>query len=241
MRVIALIALSLLVPPPFLVGLTQPASLNDMIVEEAVIDSSDPSGNPKVMVRVRNQGQRTIVAWGVSASLTDSKGVVSNTGGGVDGHDWDVRVLPNNPVLLPGGIYTIRLAAPSLPEVISVKATPAYAIFEDNSAVGEERSIEMQFQMWARYATAWQFIEEVLEEAMPSATAPDGALRLVEAAIAAAPKEMRETFPCFEVAQRIRVALRGGSAQTAGALLQQLRNEIGVRRKAAASRSFRRQ
>jgi hypothetical protein len=224
-----------------------PGALSDLVVEEATIDLGPEvpfvpgvSGNGKIVVRVRNQGQHTIVAWAVRASVTDANGVVRGAGGGTDGYEYDVRVLPDSPVLQPGATYTIRLAGPARFEPVAVKATPEYAIFDDNSAVGDERSIEMQFAFRARQAAGWQFIERAIEEAPASAIAADDALRLLDAKIAGAPREIRDSAAGRQVPQRIRLALRPGSAEAARVLLEELRVEAPARHKAAASRSIRR-
>lgn len=218
---------------------TQPGALGDLIVEEASIDPSAPSETGRIVVRVRNQGTRTIVAWGIRATLTDSNGVAGNAGGGIDGFEYDVRALRDDPVLRPNYTYTIRLH-PSRRgfEPVSVTASPDYAIFDDNSAVGDERSIEMWFERRAREAAGWQFVERAVEEALASATAADAVLRLVDAKVAAAPKEIRDSSAGWQVPQRIRIALR--SPETARSLVEELSVEAGVRGKAAAARSIRR-
>lgn len=218
---------------------TQQGSLADLVVEEATIDAS---AHEPVAVRVRNRGQGTIVAWGIKTTLTDANGVVVQSGGGTDSFEYDVVALRGSSVLRPNDTYTIRLGRGRLGfEPISVTASPEYAIFDDNSASGDERSIEMQFEHRARHAAGWQFVERAFEEALASTTAPDGVLRLVEAGIAAAPREIRDSPPCQQVSQRIRLALRPGSLENAFSLLQALSVEAGTRRKAAAARSIRRQ
>jgi hypothetical protein len=214
---------------------SQLASPGGLVVEQATIDTATGT----IAVRVRNEGKRTIVAWGVNTTLTDTNGATRHTAGGIDGYESDVRTVPDDPVLRPNGVYTITLDAPPRFEPVSVTASPAYAIFDDNSAVGEERSIESWFRRRAQNAVAWQFIERTIEDARASATTPVGILQLVDAEIAAAAREIHDSRPAQEVAIRIRVALR--SAETAQSLLQSLSVEAGSRRKAAASRSLRRQ
>ena len=207
------------------------------MVEEATIDLSAVE---PIAVRVRNQGQKTIVAWGVKTTLTDANGVVVHSGGGTDSYEYDVVALRDDSVLRPNDFRTIRMNRGRLRfEPVSVTATPEYAIFDDNSAVGDERSIEMRFERRAQEAGGWRFVERVIEEALASATAADAVLRLVDAKLAAAPREIRDTSAGSQVPQRIRIALR--SPESARSLVAALNVEAGVRGKAAAARSIRRQ
>lgn len=215
----------------------QSNAVTDLVVEDAWIEAST---HEPIAIRVRNRGQQVIVAWGVRATVTDLNGVVVTTGGGTDGFEVGVVRLANNPVLDPNDSYTIRLsgARVGFSPVSVTTAFVTYAIFDDNSAVGEERSIEMTFERRARDAAAWQFVERALEEALANDAAPEDVLRLVEKKMAAAPKDVLNTSAGFQVPQRIRIALR--DAADATALIETLKTEAGVRAKNAADRSIRR-
>jgi hypothetical protein len=220
-------------------GSIQIGALGDLIVEEASFDPSAPSETGKIVVRVRNQGKRTIVAWGVYATLTDANGGVGRAGGGIDGFEYDVIVLRDDPVLRPNYTYTIRLHPSQRGfEPVSATAFPDYAIFDDNSAVGDERSIELWFQRRAQHAAGWRFVEGAIKEALANATPADDVLRFVEAKLGAAPKDIRDSPPGLQVVQRIRIALR--SPESARSLVEELSAEAGTRAKAAAARSIRR-
>lgn len=205
-----------------------------MVVEHAAIDLG---GRDPIVVRVRNEGPRTIVAWGVYARLFDANDVLRETAGGKDGYEWAIRDLPDNAVLQPNDSYTIRLPMPAKFAAVSVKALPTYAIFDDNSAVGDDRAIELRFRYRADQASAWQFIEQVVAQARASAPTADRALQIVAAQLDAAPSEIHGSFPRQEVSQRITFALK--SPADAELLLQQLSIEAGTRRKAAAESSVR--
>jgi hypothetical protein len=171
--------------------------------------------------------------------MTDANGVVVHSGGGTDSYEYDVVALRDDSVLRPQDTRSIRLNRGRLGfEPVSVTASPEYAIFDDNSAAGDERSIEMTFERRARQAAGWRFVERAIEEALASATAADAVLRLVDAKLAAAPKEIRDTSPGSQVPQRIRIALR--SPESARSLVEALGVEAGVRGEAAAARSIRR-
>jgi hypothetical protein len=216
----------------------QPATaVPDLIIEEATID---PSAVEQIVVRVRNQGQRTIVSWGVRATLTDKHGAVLTSGGGTDAYEYNVRTIGNSSLLRPNDTHTIRFN-PSRRgfQPVTVKASAEYAVFDDNSAVGDERSIEMVFERHARDAAAWRFIERTLADASMKASTPDGILFIARTEIIAAPRDISGNVPGMEVAQRIRVALR--SVQESRLLLEALRDEVGPRGWNAAARSMRQQ
>lgn len=217
---------------------TQPVPL---LIEGTRIGSApDPPAERYIDVQVRSQAQRQTVAWGVRAKLTDAEGQTANTGLSIDGYEADVRYLIDNPVLQPGGSYTLRLPVPKDFVPVSVSAAPTFVIFDDNSAVGENQGIDHTFRERALNAAAWQFLEQTLDEGLRSATEPKSALQLVQAAIDSAPLEIRRSLPAVEVGQRIGLLLRR-ELVNAESVLRDLRAEVVKRRKAAATRSFRRQ
>ena len=214
----------------------QPSAVADLVVEDAWIDSSTYE---PIVIRVRNPGQRIIVAWGVRAAVADSNGVVVSAGGGTDGFEVDVAHLANNPVLRPNDSYTIRLQSTrgGFTPVSVQAASVTYAIFDDNSAAGEERSIEMTFERRARDAEAWQFVERAVADAIQQHMVAEDVLRDVDAKISAASKDIRNTSAGFQVPQRIRIALR--APETARSFVDELSIEAGVRARNAANRSSR--
>jgi hypothetical protein len=211
-------------------------AVGGLIVEGATIESSP---HHALAIHVRNEGTQMIVAWGVQATLTDATSVVKHVGGGIDGFEYDLRVLANDPVLRPNGSYTARFDLPQNFEPVSVTANPTYAIFDDNSAEGDERSIQMQFEHRARDAAGWHFTERAVEEALANNTTAEDVLRFVDAKMVTASQDVRGGSTAgWQVPQRIRIALR--SPDTAQSLVDELRLEAGLRAKAAAARSIRR-
>ena len=193
MRAVVLVAAVLLTSGSS--GRSIQVAASDLVIEEAAIDPN-PLHDPRapyepIVVRVRNQGQRNIVAWGVRATVTDANGATGSTGTGTDQFEYGMPQRRDS-MLRPNDTYVFRLNVPrEVVKPVAVTATAEYVVFDDNTGAGDERSVEIVFELRARHAAAWQFIERTLTDALNAAETPDAALFVVSTTLAAGPRHCR--------------------------------------------------
>ncbi len=153
-----------------------------LVVERAEVLSSDPvtARSDRISVSVHNTTDKTIVAWGVRTQVTFADG--KTNGGGVSTDGFESRGLErrDSRVIPPDGRYTI--ARSSFPtnrtaeDVRAVTARATFVIFDDDTALGDERSISFHFTKRADNQRAWPVIERVFAEAMARTADPREAL-----------------------------------------------------------------
>ena len=137
----------------------QPAPLLPLVVDEATVLPGAP-GEPvtdRVSVTVRNPGTRTIVAWGVRGQVEFADGKTRPIGLSTDGAIVTLNQRGSS-VLPPDGRYTITADAASRPtarreDVRAVTARATFVIFDDDTALGDERSIGFHFAEACRQPT----------------------------------------------------------------------------------------
>jgi hypothetical protein len=222
----------------------QGTSVIPLIVEGVEILPADRENRSprQIAVQVRNVGTCTIVAWGLRGRVTFANGVSSAVGTGIDGYESAVRAVPDDPVLQVGAVYTIRMEIPSrdVAEPVSATAVPIHAVFDDDTAVGDDRSVDFVFRQRALNARVWQLISQALDNAADGSTDAIAALRMAQAALEAAEEADRQSLPCREVQNRIRFALTGLHAAEIQQLFGELRKEARVRSEVAAAHAVRR-
>ena len=168
-----------------------------LVVEQAGIDPGDIARGrmPAVAITVRNTGTRPIVAWGIRGEVRFSNGVSRPIGTSVDSIESTALKLDVTRRLLAGARSVISLdlpnpGSPTLP--VDVVAFPTFAIFEDDSALGDDDQIRFAFERRAANHRLWRAVEEHLKNSANST--PDGsqALRNAESGLEAiADEEVR--------------------------------------------------
>lgn len=116
-----------------------------LVVEAKRVLPADPAkgGVPRFEVVVHNVSERTIVAAGIRTELKFADGFVYRSGQSADGVEF-VSLPQRRPlVIAPDGRYTFwTVSWPSKrseKDVVAITAVPTFVIFDDDTAIGDER------------------------------------------------------------------------------------------------------
>jgi hypothetical protein len=212
-----------------------------------VVEQTETIGS-QLSVRLRNVGSRTIIAWGVRAHVTFADGAVREVAVSRDGYEAAALAVNGlaggSPVLTAGARYTQTVEPPrlrnSVAAIVAVSAQPILAIFDDDTAVGEESHVSYLFRARALNQRVWQLVERVLTE--ETERAPDAltALRAAEAALEAVQdNEIRMSSAYFEFRRTLAMGLDPRFKKNPDQLVPQFLKDAGARRAAAEARSER--
>ena len=149
-----------------------PLAITRMSIGPCVLDQGD-TGQSVPYVEVRNIGQRTIVAWNVTFTLTYPDGRV---GPGRVGRDAVSVLDPDDRrgTVAPGATAAVECGFGWVPATTRISDGIVTAvIFDDDTALGDERQIAQMFDRRRTYQMFWQKMQVILEQA--TAQASDGA------------------------------------------------------------------
>jgi hypothetical protein len=216
-----------------------------LVVERAEIMPADPTGRAprQVAVEVRNASSRTVVAWGVEVRIVLPGGMLRRATTATDGYESAARVLPGDPTLRPGARHTLMVDIPwrVTDEPLSASAIGTYAIFDNDTAVGDDKSIAFRFAQRALDRRVWQLVEETIDHAAVGVVDAPTVLRLTQETLEAVSSEdIRGSVTFRHVQQRIGVALKRTQPSALPHFLSELRAEARALRAAAAAHSVRR-
>ncbi len=132
-----------------------------LVVERAAVVDG------RLHVVLFNPGSVQAVGWGISATVTYVDGSSERLGASCDAYPELVAPKPISRLVGPGGRTDIRIGAPAKgPEhVAHVTAVTTFAIFENDSAIGDEKLIESYFQRRAVDERVWTEVEKVVADA----------------------------------------------------------------------------
>ena len=218
-----------------------------LAVERAGIDPGDIAKGrmPAVTITVRNTGTRPIVAWGIRGEVRFSQGVSRPIGTSVDSIGSTALKLDVTRRLLAGArsVTSLDLPSPGSPAVpVDVVAFPTFAIFDDDSALGDEDQIRVAFERRTASHRVWRAVEERLKSSVSSTSDGSQALRNAQSGLdAIADEEVRASTGYLRTRQQIVRGLSAGTSADHARLLQQLLAEATLRRAAAEAHLVRRQ
>jgi hypothetical protein len=220
-------------------------SATPLVIERATIVPADPQGVAprQVAVEVFNPGSRTVTAWGVEVRLLLPGGISRRASAATDGYESAARTLRGDPTLRPKARHTLMVDVPLgvSDEPISVSATTTFAIFDDNTAVGDDKSIAYRFAQRALDRRVWQLIEDTIDHAATGGVDAPIVLRLTQETLEAVGiEEIRGSVTFRQVQQRIAVALKRTQPSDLPRFLNELRAEARALRAVAAAHSLRR-
>jgi hypothetical protein len=217
------------------IAVAQPAPIIPITVERVHIAETGPESPRQVIVGVRNTGSATIEAWGVAGEVRFSNGETRRVGVGTD--TYETASLPESlrsPAeksgrLPPGASATISATMPTPPPgatVVGASGIPTYAVFEDDTAIGDERYIENVFRSRQLSRQVWRIADETLTAAfargLDTERTFDAMMQALEGAGADASKSIAASIVR-------RILGRSPTVQT----YERLRMEITARRPAA--------
>jgi hypothetical protein len=181
----------------------QPQTLPLIVEQVQIVPARDgmPGG---VAVTVRNIGTEVIEAWGVAGEVKYPNGTTRRMGVSTD--TYETMSLPESlrPAadrskrLLPGKSATITDGVSPTPpmEPTDAAAYPSFAVFEDDTAVGNERSIESIFSFRRLNQRVWRLAFETLTSALKQGLDDEQAAASTLAALEAAGKEVSQSIAC---------------------------------------------
>lgn len=166
--------------PPSAVSGTAASQTFPLVVErvEFVPSGTVPDGRWGTEVTLFNAGPRTIHAYGFRTVLTLPDGKLAQGGQSTDAYETRERHShPGYEDECSGPLAARRRCrASSTPRAaidpVSAKAFVSFMIFEDDTAVGDEREIEFYFRHRALNHRAWPVIEGILNEALAASSDP---------------------------------------------------------------------
>jgi uncharacterized protein (TIGR03435 family) len=160
-----------------------------LVVEASRVEpANSPTGSlQQITVSLRNTGNRAIVAWGIRTRVELADGTSHPGGLWTDVNDVrdiqpaDRRLIP------PNGGYTA--VVPSFPtnraakDVVSVAGEVTFVIFDDDTAMGDERMVRSAFERRLQSQRAWTLIEKAFTDAMAVHADPHAALVVAHQAV----------------------------------------------------------
>jgi hypothetical protein len=226
-----------------LTGFSQTLPL-PLVVESAVIvpiesGSDDP---PLMDITVRNAGTSTIIAWGVWTEVRFADGTTRASGSTVDAYEGATRHIFNSPELAPNARYTLRVLvpAPKTPSApVDVASMPTFAVFKDNTAVGDDKTISMIFRMRATHQRFWELVENALKSRRQGSTPTATLQALLSELETVTDKEVLASVMYVRVKDQLTRSLLGRSPEPLAAVVGRLAQEASGGRQVAALHSQR--
>lgn len=222
----------------------QPVPSLPLVVDEATVLPGDPEDRDRwdqVSVTVRNPGKQTIVAWGVRGQIEFADGKTRPIGLSTDGAIVTLSQRGSS-VLPPDGRYTILGALPSnrpAKDVRSVTAEASFVIFDDDTALGDERSIGHHFAVRADNQRVWPVVAGAFLDAMNRWTDPREVIAAADQALAAIDDEaILKSMTYLSVRRVLGTALK--YPRDYSVFLKSTLEEIRLRGKAADAHAQRR-
>jgi uncharacterized protein (TIGR03435 family) len=150
-----------------------------ILVERAFVTPANRSYGSwdAISVTVHNPGPRTIVAWGVRAEVEFVDGKTRHGGGSIDGVErfGGASSAGSNPILTTDSRYTLTLGIGGNRGVVDIRrvtAEPTFVIFDDDTALGDERHIRSHFERRAHHRRDWQIVQKVFDDALAATANP---------------------------------------------------------------------
>ena len=170
---------------------TPPPSPLQLAVERTEFADPIRPGEPSrgLNVTLFNPGPKVVHGWSVQTMATFADGQTSYGGGGSDGHAFPVREDGSGGPIAVGGRrmfrsgYSMRAGTTGMP--VSIGARVTAVIFEDDTAVGDEREIQFLFARRAANQRTWPRVENIVAAAMAEGAEPRAVLERIASALAA--------------------------------------------------------
>jgi hypothetical protein len=155
-----------------------PPSPLQLVVESTELTEPLRPGEPSrgLNVTLFNPGPKVVHGWSVQTMATFADGHTSYGGNTSDGHAYPVREDGSGGPIVVGGRrhlrsgYSSRAGATDAP--VSIGARVTAVIFEDDTAVGDEKEIEWLFARRALNQRTWPRVEEIVTAAIAEGGEP---------------------------------------------------------------------
>jgi hypothetical protein len=210
-----------------------------LVVEHVQVVPPLGGGHSQLAITVRSTATRVIDAWGVSGEMKYADGFTQHLGTGVDSYERPFLPVSHQPPddhrVPPGGVVTLTTTPAYTPgrlTPVSATASVAFVIFDDDTAVGRESSIEGRFRQRRLHAQLWEIADTLLTSARAQGLGVEQTFRVLLEALGTGERQASDSL----VTQMI----RGVSRFPSEVALQRLRADASTRRAAAEAHSQRR-
>jgi hypothetical protein len=210
-------------------------------VEQARVAAAAREGDPAdIVVTVHNTGAQVIEAWGVRGEVRYTNGVTRPIQVSTDTYETPSLPESSRPSvgsskrLLVDGTATLTVSAPMVPLAAAADVTvyPTLAVFEDDTATGDEPSIESIFSLRRRNQRIWQLASETWKSGLAQGLNLEQAAAATVAAMEAGGDEVRRSTGLLNI--------RTTLASSDPSRFQQVQMEIESRLAAANRHAVRR-
>ena len=207
-----------------------------LVVERTELSEPRNPGEPPrgLTITLFNPGPKTIHGWSVQSMSTFADGYTSYSGHQSDSYmsrettDHTGPLVARARRVLRTG-YSIRNGTPEAP--VSFGARVTAVIFDDDTAIGDEKDIQMLFERRATEQRLWPAIEQLVEAAVAPGGDPRAVLeRILSDLQAIATDEMRQTYAYRWPEGTIRTNLK--LVKDLAALLDTVVTGVGDKRRA---------
>ena len=129
-----------------------------------------------------NPGPKAVHGFVVQSMATSADGQTSYGGFGSDTYAYPVREDGLGGPIIAGARRTVR-TGPNLPgEPVSFGARVVAVVFEDDTAVGDEKDIQQLFERRALNQRTWPLVEAIIADAMAAGGEPRTVLEKITSA-----------------------------------------------------------
>jgi hypothetical protein len=203
--------------------------------------TGESASEVSVVVRVRNNGARTIVAWGIEAAVTFADETRRSGALWVDGYEDHVRKTSRSPVLPTNATTSVPIPISASGKTATAAIVqPTFVVFDDDTAAGNERSVALVFAARALNERVWAFVERILDDAVGSSLDARSAVEAAEVALKEADDDLKRSWVFDDVTLRLRNSLRESDNARLQSSLNEFRQEARLRRVTAAAHVTRR-
>jgi hypothetical protein len=220
----------------------------EALIPLAVVQVQDVPHNPDtgetshIAVTIRNTGTKLIVAWGLRSEARLANSKVLRSFVTADAYE-NVGRSPTDPsLLLPNQQSAISMnSVNDDAAVVDIVAMPAFAIFDDDTAVGLSAEIEKKFAGRVASIRVYRAFEQVLSDTSRAITDPIQAARADRASLEAiTDNSVTSHWSHHDLVQRLTSIIDSSRPMNKKDAMSRLIDEIRSRHVAAETHSQRR-
>lgn len=185
-----------------------------LVVERTELSHPDRSEEPprSLIITLFNRGPKTVHGFFVQRMTTSVDGRTSYGGVGSDDYAFPLREDGRGGPILPGARRVVHTGYPSRPgtseQPVSFGARVLAVIFEDDTAVGDEKELQYLFERRALNQRTWPLVEQVIADAMATGGEPRTTLERIALALEAIPDESFQQTDAHGVSRVLSINLK---------------------------------